>query len=110
VQSIGLVEEAEAAAPLVAHLDELVRQERTLQSERMRIVERQRTWQEQQHNLESLTDWCRTVSANLERFSFKERRMVLDALGMAAKVFRADHEPRFVIAAEINLQTVSTTT
>jgi hypothetical protein len=35
--------------------------------------------------------------------------MVLDALGMSAKVFRADHEPRFIISAEIDLQTVSTT-
>jgi site-specific DNA recombinase len=109
VKSISLVTEADAAAPLVAHLDELARQERTLKSERMQMLERQRAWQEQQQNLESLTEWCRTVSANLEQFDFSQRRMVLDALGMSAKVFRADHEPRFIISAEIDLQTVSTT-
>jgi site-specific DNA recombinase len=109
VQSITLVTEADAVAPLVAHLDELARQERTLNSERMQVLERQRAWQEQQHNLDSLTEWCRTVTANLERFGFKQRRMVLDALGMSVKVFCANHEPRFVITAEIDFQTVSTT-
>jgi site-specific DNA recombinase len=110
VQSIALVTEAEAAAPLVAHLDELVRQERTLKEERLRIGERQRVWQNHQHNLASLAEWCSRVSANLDQFDFKQRRMVLDTLGMSARVFRTDHEPRYIIAAEIDLQPVSRTT
>lgn len=110
VQSITLVTEVEAAAPLVAHLDELVRQERALNDERVHILGRKQAWQDHQVNLASLEEWCRSVSINLGRFDFKQRRMVLDALGFSVKLYRSDHNPRFVISADIDPQFVSSTT
>lgn len=109
VQSITLVTEPEAAAPLVAHLDELVRQERTLRDERVKLMDRQRIWKDHQHDLGSLSEWCRSVSANLDQFDFKQRRITLDALGMSASVFTHSHKPRFIIAADLNMQSVSST-
>jgi site-specific DNA recombinase len=110
VQSITMVTEPEAAAPLVAHLEELARQERTLKHERTHTLERQRSWQEQQTNLATLDEWCRSVSNSLKTFDFKQRRMVLDALGFSATLFRSDHEPRFIITADIDPHLVSPTT
>ncbi len=110
VQSITMVSEPEAAAPLVAHLDELARQERTLTQERARILERRRSWQEQQTNLATLDEWCASVATRLQAFGFKERRMVLDALGFSATLYCSDHEPRYLITADISPQLVSTTT
>jgi hypothetical protein len=110
VQSIAMVTEPEAAAPLVVHLDDLARQTRSLRLERTQVLTRQRVWQEQQANVEALEDWCRTVSTRLDSFGFKERRMVLDALGFSATLFCNDHEPRYIIAADLDPQLVSSTT
>lgn len=110
VQSISLVSDIDAAAPLVAHLEELTKQERTLYQERALLVEQQRSWQEHRIQLSSLETWCRTVSTNLDTFDFKQRRMVLDAMGFSAKLYRSDHEPRYVISASIDQQLVSPTT
>lgn len=110
VQSISMVSDAEAAAPLISHLEGLTKQGRTLKQERALLLEQQRSWQEHRIQLSSLETWCRTVSKNLEAFDFKQRRMVLDALGFSAKLYRSDHEPRYVISASIDEQLVSPTT
>lgn len=110
VQSISMVTEPEAAAPLVAHLDELARQTRTLKLERTQVLERQKAWQEQQANVVALDEWCSSISERVTSFGFKERRMVLDALGFSVLLFCSDHEPRFIITADINPQLVSNTT
>ncbi len=110
VQSIAMVTEPEAAAPLVAHLEELTKQERSLKQKHDQVLHRQRPWQEQQTNLATLDEWCNSVSANLKTFNFKQRRMVLDALGFSATLFRCDHEPRFIITADIDPRLVSPTT
>lgn len=109
-QSISMVSDIEAAAPLISHLQELTKQERTLNQERALLLEQQRSWQEHRVQLSSLDTWCKTVSTNLDTFDFKQRRMVLDALGFSAKLYRNDHEPRYVISASIDEQLVSPTT
>lgn len=110
VQSIAMVTEPDAAVPLVTHLEDLTRQANTLKHERDHVLERQKAWQQHQTNLASLDEWCRTVSTNLKSFEFKERRMVLDALGFSATLYRTDHQPRYIITADIEPQIVSTTT
>jgi site-specific DNA recombinase len=109
VHSITLVSEPEAAAPLVAHLNDLARQERALKLEHESLVARVQDWQHHLENLASLAEWCQAVATNLDTFDFKQKRMTLDALGVAATVYRADHNPRFTITAEIAVPTVSTT-
>ena len=110
IQSISMVSDAEAAAPLISHLEGLTKQGRALKQERAKLLEQQQSWQEHRIQLSSLETWCRTVSTNLDTFDFKQRRMVLDTLGFSAKLYRSDHEPRYVISASIDEQLVSPTT
>jgi hypothetical protein len=41
----------------------------------------------------------------LTGLSYSQRRMALDALGIQVTLYRADHEPRYVIIANIPLST-----
>lgn len=109
-QSISMVPDVEAAAPLIPHLKELGNQERTLMQERAVLREQHQSWHAHRIQLSSLEAWCQTVRTNLHAFDFKQWRMVLGAPGFSAKLYRSDHEPRYVIAASIDEQLVSPTT
>lgn len=50
-----------------------------------------------------LEEGCRRVGANLGNLTYEQRRLTLDALGVEARVYRSDHEPRYVIMASIPL-------
>ncbi|MDQ3655612.1 MAG: hypothetical protein M3457_11100, partial [Chloroflexota bacterium] len=47
--------------------------------------------------LASITMWCQRVSKNLSMLTYQEKRLIMDALGVSVRVFRADHEPRWEI-------------
>jgi hypothetical protein len=46
--------------------------------------------------VQSLTAWCQRVGANLDRLSYNERRLALEALGVQVRVYsnRATHQNR----------------
>ena len=102
--------DAEAAAPLISHLKELANQERTLMQGRALLRGQHQSWHTHCIQLSSLEAGCQTMRTNLQAFDFKQRRMVLDALGFSAHLYRSDHEPRYVISASIDEQLVSPTT
>jgi hypothetical protein len=43
------------------------------------------------------------VAANLRTLAYAEKRVAIQALGVEARVWKADHEPHFVITAQIPL-------
>ena len=47
--------------------------------------------------------WCRQVAARLDALTYEHRRLALDVLNVNARVFRHDHEPRYIITAFIPL-------
>jgi hypothetical protein len=102
VTNLGLV--TGAAAELIAgKLAELEGQYDRLMAEREAILQRHQTWKAAQARLTSLERWCRIFGANLGQLTYEERREALEALGIKAKVYRADHTPRIVIEANILL-------
>jgi hypothetical protein len=44
---------------------------------------------------------CQTIASQLSDFDYERKRLALDALGVQVKVFRHDHDPRYVITADI---------
>ncbi len=74
-----------------------------LEAEREKILQRHETWIAAQERLDSLEAWCMDVAARLRGFTYQEKRLALDALGVAVRVYDTSHDPRYVIEAHIPL-------
>jgi site-specific DNA recombinase len=109
-RGIAQMDDEEAARPLLEKLTELRRSRIRFEAEITEIKTQQARLRDAQLAVSNLADWTRTVGANLDRLTWKERRLVLDALGVRLTVFPHGHEPRFVIDAEIPIEVVSPTT
>ena len=109
-RSIALVDDSEAAAPLVSQLRELAERERQLIAERVQIELRRDAWNESTVTLDGVVSWCGTVAANLNSLSYQQKRLALDALGFSVTLYHMDHEPRFITHAAIQPPLVSSTT
>ena len=60
-------------------------------------------WEVAQDRLAELELWRATVAANMGDMTYQQKRLAFDALGVTARVYRADHEPRYEIEASIPL-------
>ncbi len=101
-RAIALLEEADAE-PLVREMAQLGGRNRQLQAEREAVLQRQACRELARKRLWDVQEWCAKVAAGLGNMSYQQKRLALDALGVEVRVFRADHEPRYVITAEIPL-------
>jgi len=109
-RAVALLDAEDAAAPLIAELKGLGDRKRQLSAERETILRRQESWATNQADLDGLEQWCRTVAENAANLSYHDKRMALDALGFGVTLYRADHEPRYVITADLHPALASTTT
>ncbi len=109
-RAVALVDAADAAAPLVAELTALGERRNQLASEREGILRRRESWAAAQANLEGLEGWCRTVAGNVAELTYQQKRMALDALGFGVVLYGKDHDPRYVITADLRPVLVTTTT
>jgi site-specific DNA recombinase len=108
-RAIALLEDEDALAPVVAHLQELAERKRQLESERERVLRRRAGWTELQASYVDLEQWCQRVAERLNELSYKEKRMIFDVLGLRIEVFGNGHDPRYVITADIDPNLVSST-
>jgi site-specific DNA recombinase len=108
--AIALVDEPDAAVPLVAQLKTLAERHRALRGEQEALLRCQATWQSAQADLKNLAQWCTTVAYRVDELNWEQRRMALNALAFSVQVFPKGHNPRYVITADIDVQTVSNTT
>jgi site-specific DNA recombinase len=108
--AVAMLDDPDAVVPLVAQLRALGERRRALDVEQASLKERQAAWQSARLDVDNLAKWCATVSNRVDTLTWQERRMALSALGVSATVYPHGHEPRYVIEAEINMQTVSSTT
>lgn len=70
---------------------------RRLQSDRDNLEQQHHMWVETQDWASGLEDWCVRVADNLEQFDYDERRLALRALGLEARVWSTNHNPRLEI-------------
>jgi site-specific DNA recombinase len=93
-----------AAAVLIADkINALEAQREQYTAEREGLLSRRQRWQAALDRIEDLQHWCRRVAANLAALTYQEKRLALDALGVAARVWRTGHDPRYKIRASIPL-------
>ena len=105
-RAIADIDDAAAAAPLVAQMQALGHRKRELEQERDSLLARHEHWQAAQKRLTDLAEWCRTVAENLDALNYEQRRLALTALGVKVKLYRADHDPRYEITASIPVDRV----
>jgi site-specific DNA recombinase len=109
-RAIAMLEDPDASAPLIAQLASLSDRRKTLEHERDVVEERRASWFAAQANLENLEQWSKTIADRVDDLTWEQKRLALNALNVSAEVYPAGSQPRFVIKAEIEAQSVSTTT
>lgn len=100
-RAVAVLDDAEAAAPLLAELKALGDRKRHLEAEREALRQRQARWQASQDHLLDLQGWVETVAANVHELTYRQKRDLLAALDVNVTLYRADHEPRYAITASI---------
>jgi site-specific DNA recombinase len=92
-RALAMFDDPEAAAPLVAEVEALRSQQRSLEVECVAVLARRAGWEEGQRRLADLQRWCRHVSTRLGELTYEQKRLALEALGVEIKVWKTDHEP-----------------
>jgi len=105
-RALSLIDDMDAAAPLVAELKTLGDRKRELDSELAGITARDAGWKAAQDRLEDLQAWVGTVARNLDDLPYSGKRDLLTALDVKVKLYRADHTPRYEITASIPLDPI----
>lgn len=105
-RAIAAIDDADAAAPLVAQMQSLGQRKRELEQEQASLAARHEHWEAAQKRLTDLAEWCGTVAGNLDALNYEQRRLALTALGVKVKLYRADHDPRYEITASIPVDRV----
>jgi site-specific DNA recombinase len=104
------LDDDDAAAPLQTELVALGARRRQLEQEREGILSRRAGWEAAQGRLAELEAWCEAVAAKLGTLTYAQRRLALEALGVEARVWRADVHPRYQITASIPLPPIASET
>jgi site-specific DNA recombinase len=109
IDRLADTDDTDVAALIQEDLKAIAAQKRQLEAERAEAEAQREAWQLAQDRLADLDAWRRKVAANLGSISYEERRLALRALGVEAKVWRSDHDPRFAITMQLDLIVDSTT-
>ena len=94
------------AARLLIEIKGLGDQLKGLRTERDAMHAERTGWQLVQDRLDDLEWWRRVQAENLAELTYEQKRLALLALGVEARVWSADHDPRFTITMQIDLDKV----
>ncbi len=93
----------EMAAGFLVEIKGLGDEPRGLRSDRDALLAERAGWQLTQDRLDDLEWWCRVQAANLAALDYEQKRLALFALKVEARVWDKDHDPRFAITMQIDL-------
>lgn len=102
-RSLALLDDDDAAAPIIAELNTLASRAKELDAERVMTLERQEGWQSAQDRITNLSAWLSSVADNLNDLTYQHKRDLLTALDVRVRLFRNDHTPRYEITASLPL-------
>ncbi|MCM8749564.1 recombinase family protein [Thermomicrobiaceae bacterium CFH 74404] len=88
-KAIALASDDTALGTLMAELERVAQRLRELEAERDTLVKQARAWERKRSQLQELTRWRRQVAAYLDQMGYRERRWLLDLLGLVAHVYPA---------------------
>ncbi|MDP9366370.1 MAG: recombinase family protein [Chloroflexota bacterium] len=103
MRRIAGIDDDELAAPFLVEIKQLGDQHRRLREDRDALLAEQAAWRVAQERLDDLEWWCRVQAANLAGLTYEQKRLALVALKVEARVWSTDHDPRFAISLQIDL-------
>lgn len=89
---VALIDDDDAAAPLIAELRSLAALKAAATAERDRMMRRITHQEEEDARVKTLTDWCAQTNRTIDTLTHEERRWALLALGVQVRVWRPDGE------------------
>src|SRR5215212_7092555 len=92
----------DAAAPLVTQLETLAAQKRTAQHDRGELLDRRAGWEASRQFLDGFAVLATNVGARLDRLDHDGWQQAIDALGIEARVWRADEPDRFTLTTRMD--------
>lgn len=101
------LEDDDLAGPLLEEMASLSRQHRALAEEREGLRARREAWREAESRLDSLEERCAAIAESIRDAGYQERRLALYVLGVQARVWSSDHDPRFEVTMNVALDPVS---
>jgi hypothetical protein len=81
------IEDDAVAAPLIAELRSLAARKTAAEHELFTTAQRIADRAAEDAKVQSLTAWCQRVGANLDRLTYTERRLALEALGVQVRIY-----------------------
>jgi site-specific DNA recombinase len=102
-KNLTLFDDEEDAAPLVREIKRLREQEESYQCERETLIARRAQWEQAQEHVSQIVQWCSRVASRLDELTYQQKRMALEALGVKVKLYRHNHDPRYVIEANVRI-------
>jgi site-specific DNA recombinase len=94
-RSVAILDDEDAAAPLLAELRSLGAQRRALEAEREHLKAERDDWESLQARLDAIAAQCETVRANLDTLDYRGKRDLLYAFNVKVRIWATDHTPRF---------------
>ena len=107
-RAIGLTDDPETAAGMVAQLEGLQARRRELDKERGQVDAAYSNWERSYEQLRGLDEWRETAAENLDNLDVAARRQLFDVLGLRARLWASDHTPRFDVRLEIDPSVIVT--
>lgn len=91
-RKLAFFEDDSAAAPLIAEITRLGKEQQELVGEREILLTRQQRQHDALATLDRLEDWCRTVGENLLTLTYAEKRLAMEELGVRVRVWGQKHQ------------------
>lgn len=87
-RAVAALDDADAADALLVEMKLLATGKKALAEERAALEKRVADAESDRAKLAAFSDWCTRVAANLDRLSYDEKRLALQALGVAVRIHR----------------------
>jgi site-specific DNA recombinase len=102
--TIATNDSAAVRATLAARVSQLEEERGGLLRERETIAARRQEWEQAQHQLASVQEWCKAMAEELPTLDYAGKRRVLETLRVEVRLWRNDVTPRWVATARIPLE------
>ncbi len=89
-KAIAVLDDREAAAPLIVQVQALGARKRALADEREALTSRQQEWQAGRDRQVGLIAWWRNAAANITTFDYDSKRETFALLGIRARLYAND--------------------
>jgi len=102
-RALANIDDADVQTSVLSELKAVSQRARDLETERDTLTAQRDDWQVSRDQLDSLSVWLSTVSANIDTLAYGQKRDLLTALDLRVVLHPANHAPRYTVTASLPL-------